>query len=210
MSLHRCQLCDPPKQKSIDILKEDYIKTEKKQYYHINCYKEYLIKKGKSEEEIVSIINFTQDIMQCEKKIEQDKDRLFVWIMDYYHVEVISTFIFKKISDIVAGRSCLIKNCISYEELLDIYKIMSGYLNKNAFKKNFDNPDSRMHYDLAVVLNNYNKYKEYKEKQQENNIKSIEIEKQIQNQKVTEEVIKNKNSKNQEYNLADNLNDFLL
>ena len=210
MSLHRCQLCDPPKHKTIDILKEDYIKTEKKQYYHIDCYKKYLIKKGKSEEEIISTINFIQDIMQCEKKIEQDKDRLFVWMMNYYSVEVISTFIFKKISDIVAGRSCLIKKCISYEELLDIYKIMGNYLNKNALKKNFTDIDSRMHYDLAVVINNYNKYREYKDKQQDNNIQVKEIEKQINNQKVSENVIKNRISNNQEYNLNDNLNDFLL
>jgi hypothetical protein len=200
MSLHRCQLCDPPKQKTIDILKEDYIKTENKKYYHINCFRQYLLGKKKSEEEIISIINFTQDIMQCEKKLEQDKDRLFVWMMDYYRVEVISTFVFKKIHDIVTGQSCLIKKSIPYEELLDI----------NALKKNFNDTDSRMHYDLAIVLNNYNKYKEYKEKQQDNSIEVKEIEKQIQNQKVTEEVIKNKDKNNQEYNLADNLNDFLL
>jgi hypothetical protein len=67
-----------------------------------------------------------------------------------------------------------------------------------------------MHYDLAVVINNYNKYREYKDKQQDNNIQVKEIEKQINNQKVSENVIKNRISNNQEYNLNDNLNDFLL
>lgn len=210
MRYHRCQYCDKPGQKSIDMKKDEVIKTTKG-YYHLDCYKNYLsLKKKMSPNEIEINVKELQQSMDAEIQEEKDRDNLTEWLENFYNANI-PTYIFMKINDAVHGKNKLIKDEVNYNMLLEIYEKMGNYLNKVAVKKHFSRIEQRMNYDLAVVLNNINEYKRYKVRQETTEKEDKEIDELIKATNVTKSINTNKNdNKLKDFNIADSMQDLLL
>lgn len=196
--------------KSINTEVDEFVKDDKGKYYHSNCYLKHLIKRKKiSTEEAKNNLEVQKKIIEAELKEMKDKDRFYSWIKSFYE-SALPAYFCTKINEIIKGTHEKVNEPIPYHVLLDIYEKMEKYLRKNAVNKNFKNTGQRMNYDLAVVIGNYGDYKKYIEKQK------IEIEKAkmatvtISDQKKIDTVIKKKESKDEEFNLSDALDDLLL
>jgi hypothetical protein len=179
MADRRCQYCDKPGFKSIDIEVDDYIKTLDKKYYHTNCYREYLNKKGKLFEEISGEVQFLKEVMSKELQEEVEKDQFYKWIKEYYNATIPAYYAIS-ITEVRNGTHKYSNEPIDYATLLDLFQHMGNYLNKNANKltsngREFKTISHRMNYDLVVVLGNYTDYKNYKAKEQVNEIETIKV-----------------------------------
>lgn len=217
----KCNYCDPTvtkkmkeegikPTKSINTEIDEFVKDDKGKYYHSNCYLQHLIKSKKlNTEEAKNNLEIQKKIIEAELKEMKDKDRFYSWIKSYYESSLPAYFC-TKINEIVKGVHEKVNEPIPYYILLDIYEKMEKYLRKKAANINFKNTGQRMNYDLAVVIGNYGDYKKYIEKQK------IELEKAkmatvtISDQKKIDIVIKKKESKDEEFNLSDALDDLLL
>lgn len=214
----RCYYCDKRDEKtkkwsrSLDKDKQDYVKKNNKNY-HTKCYIKFLKNKGKKNNEIdLEIYHLKEKMEEHENKIKlknKPKNDLCDWIMNYYNIDVLPTGFFHRLTSITKGEYAKARVKISYEELLDIYKKMAGYLNKVAMNKGgFDNQSGRLYWDLAIVVNNYNDYKKWKESIHQSDENRKKIDKMIESDRIVSK-IKEKNVE-KEFNILDDIEDLLL
>lgn len=197
--------------KSIDTDKNQFIKDEKKKYYHTDCYKLHLAKRFKlTEEEIQQKLDERLEVTIKEVEEAAEKDLFLKWIMDFYDGSLPSFFL-KKLQSVRDGSHEGINEPITYDTLLDIYKQMEKYLRKVAAHKNIKKVPQQMNYDLAVVIGNYGDYKKYISQQKLDIEKAANAIKTVDDQKKIETAItKKKESDEQGFNLSDVLDDILL
>lgn len=197
--------------KSINTEKDEYIKDEKSKYYHSECYVNHLInRKRMNEDDAREKLNIQMKLMEEEVKKQKERDGFYQWIMDYYESPLPAYFCIQ-VSKIVNGTHDRINEPIDYPVLLDIYKKMAVFLNKNATKKGITKIGQRMNYDLATVLGNYGDYKKYIEKQQQDEIEKKEVENKIIESKRFNKHMEQKNEQRQdEFDLLDVMDDLLL
>lgn len=211
--LRKCACCDVNKKtKSINLENNDYIKYKNK-FYHIECFieKEKNKKRCKlTDDELNKLLIELKRDTEIFKNNLIEKNKFYKWIYENYKITVLSKYLYTKISEINNGNYKLIKESISYEDLLAIFTKMKDYLEKIAYRrkakgKGFKSQLDRLNYDLAVVVNNYDKYKTWKiqqNKMQLDKNKQIEV---IQEKKIYDNLINNKtiNTKEDKANIID-------
>jgi hypothetical protein len=184
--LRKCKVCDKGKNKTIKIEEEKYIFYENS-YYHYDCFIKYRIEKKKynksltyEEAKIIAdkLVIKTSESNTINNSI--DRDRLTYWLYDNYNVTVLPSTFFIKLKQINDGTfSMRINAPITYHDLLQIFKKMKTHLDKinNKNERNGKEIDifRRIDYDLAIVINNYDKYLQWKQKQKTEEIEKIEI-----------------------------------
>ncbi len=217
---YKCNYCDPTTKKgekpvkTVDTDIHEFVKDEKNKYYHLECFREHLIKRKKiaDEGEISEITNKLFEKTKIDIVENIQKDAFLKWIMNFYDGSLPAYFLIK-LQSIRNGTHESINEPINYETLLDIYTYMEKYLEKRAAIKKIERVSQRMNYDLAVVLGNYGEYKKFKQKQKgfranENEIdRQIEVENKISKRNVTDN---QKKTDNEDFNIADIMDDLLL
>ena len=107
-----------------------------------------------------SIQHFTREI---------DKDKLYRFLCEQYHLSVFPTLMFKRLDEVYTGTYKGLTKEIPPEHLCDMWKRQMNNLNKIAFKNeskgNHISLEKRLYYDLSIVVNKYNSYLEWLEKQ---------------------------------------------
>lgn len=206
---------------------------------HINCYKEYLASKGMLKVVIDEKIKFhiaKRDMLLKEKirkekekneirlknkkeKInsKENKDKFFYYIMDYYNCNL-SSFFCARVATVINGTYKGLKESITYEDLLDMFKRKQKELDKIAFNKEdkgngFKDTNARLNYDLAVIVNKYESYKKYKERKKIVEAEIIEHKKDIEESRAINEIYeinnvkKDKNENKDSIEISDILED---
>jgi hypothetical protein len=222
--LYKCNYCDPVTKKgekpvkTVDTEIHNFIKDDKGKYYHLDCFKQHLIKRKKiTDEEIISLtVNALMLKTEIEVKESIEKDRFLTWIKNFYDGSL-PTYFLKKLQSVREGTHESINEPIPYETLLDIYQYMERYLQKIAATKKIENISQRMNYDLAVVVGNYGDYKRFKYKQQGFSADKEEIDKQIKIDNKLTNIDKNKQIKrmsesddDKEFDITDVIGELLL
>lgn len=178
-SLRKCQYCDEVGERSIELNKDDFVfeigkgKSSVKKFYHKDCYIEYLKqKKHLTAEEIddkIKLVSKEVEVYKYETKIKND---FFDYVYDLYEVSNMPQYYYQRVDEVVCGVYKGMKEAISYEYLLEMYKRQTKYLNKIAEQKmlsgnGFRNNLSRAVFDLAVIVNKYDSFKKWKKKQEQ-------------------------------------------
>lgn len=196
---------------------------------HIECYKKKLLeeytedyvnermkelvgkeKQKKEQRKQKNTIRKLKD-ENTKNKLDTDRTNFEDYIKFIYNTDL-PKVLYIKLSKIVNGTYKGLKEGISYEDLLHMFKSKQQLLDKTyqqniakgmEFKKNID----RLNYDLAIIINKYDSYKKWKEKQR---IIQSEINNQIKKDKEEIKIdyskINNKNENN-DINIIDILDD---
>lgn len=228
-NLRKCAICN----KDINILHDDYIKDTR--FKHTECFREKELTKQKNRlsieatEEKIKIIKDKMKIEQEEidrkeleivnKKKQNIKNNInykqsLSSLIDYFQKEYDicltgnekNDFFYIRLSSISNGNYKGLKEGISFEDLLYMFKQKRDYLNKIADKKQrqgtgFKDNKARLLYDLSVIISKYDSYKEWKEKQK---LLQSEIQLKIKNENenhinysyINQQIINEKNNKN--------------
>lgn len=220
----KCNYCKD----MIDLKVDKFIKFKGK-YIHLQCYIDRQINKGLSKEEIDVLLkeiyeemeqNKLEKIKQIEeknkiklqnkKKDNKEKEyrkQFLEYLKDQYNVNLTNKYFYVKLANINNGTYKGLKEGISCEDLLNMFKKKQRELNNIAFNKSkkgqsFKDSLSRIFFDLAIIVNKYDSYKKWKEKKKileaENN---IEIKKE--NNKINFEQFNFNNIENKKNNNID-------
>jgi len=159
----KCKICE---RDTINKEDDDYI-YKSNRYIHISCYRDSMIQKGYNIESIEKEISENLDKLKPIKQESLERRLFFSEIYSNYEISVFPTFFFTKIGQIVNGSFKGMRSGISYFELKEMFVLMRKYLDnmyaKNNSKGNYFKTElDRLNYDLAIIINNYDKYKKHK------------------------------------------------
>lgn len=207
---------------------------------HIECWRKRLLEKYKNNTqkvhtEMEKLIEKKRkkELKDIDKEKEEqikkqhglDRSKFFDYIIETYDISL-PKYTITKISNINNGTQEGLKEGISYEDLLYMFKskqkdLINIYQNNIKKGNSFRDNVQRFHYDLAVIVGKYDSYKKWKEKQKLNEIEQDNSKTQIEEQSKQKEVFQNiyntqqgeKQSKQNkvktenEYNLEDMVDD---
>ena len=203
----KCKICGLD---NIDKYDKNYI-IKSKRYIHIDCYKEHMLNKGKSIEDIQFEIDCIRNDIESNLVKTKEKDMFLKEIFSNYDISVLPSFFYVKVANITKGTHKGMSRPISYFELNEMFVLMRKYLdNSNARMiskgKGFKTELDRLNYDLAIIINNYDKYLKHKTE-----TKSIEREIKNINKTIKESnniEIKIKPKQTKESSLIDSIDEF--
>lgn len=220
----KCKYCD-----KFFCFKEDKLTIHGYGKVHIECYRnklledyteEYadnkiqeLLKKEYEKNEQRKQKNTIRQLKDEKLKSKLDTDRInFENYIKFIYNTDLPKVLYIKLSKIVNGTYKGLKQGISYEDLLYMFKSKQQLLDK-TYQQNiakgmeFKNSIDRLNYDIAIIINKYDSYKKWKEKQR---IIQSEINNQIKKDKEEIKIdyskINNKNE-NDDVNIIDILDD---
>lgn len=214
-SERKCAICG----NLFNILENDYV-FFRNGVTEVECYKNYKMSKGKTEEIINAELEEMLDVARkdknekIQKEIEKSRrkaraksrelnrkknlDNLIKYFTSIYNISYYPTWFYSKLAQINNGTYKGMSDGIPYEDLLDMFKKKQGYLDKVAYNKSKNSNEitgiSRINYDLAILISKYDEYLAWKNKQKiiEN---TIELKNEKENEiKIDYTKIKTKNT----------------
>lgn len=183
------RVCSRCKEK-FDVLTDDYVKVNKRNM-HTQCYIDLQLNKGLSIDYVKSSVLELKELMNIEKQHKEkleiekqakklyaqktqvnrniDRKLFFDYVSEKYGVSTFPKHFFMKMSAINNGTHPSVNKCIPYDDLLDMFKRQEHYLagihlNLSSVNKELSGIN-KLNYDLAVIVNMYDKYLEWKQKQ---------------------------------------------
>jgi len=204
VTTRKCGRC----KENIELEKEQKTVLQKKKYYHYDCFIEKETSKGRSPlcKEDAEVLA-DQLIKENKDFINEiiNKNHLYLWLQRKYNLIVIPTYIYQKLADIHNGTWKDVNTKIPPEDLLDMFKRQWHNLEKininNINKGKKLSPESRLNYDLSVIINKSSSYYEWKRKQEE---QQIEMMQSIESSQPTNNF---RSSMGNEQNITNNEND---
>jgi len=204
ITTRKCGLC----KENIELEKELKTVLQSKKYYHYDCF----IEKETSKKRNTPTQQEAEDL--ADQLIKENKDfineiinknHLYLWLQRKYNLIVIPTYIYQKLADIHNGSWKDINTKIPPEDILDMFKRQWHNLEQininNINKGKKLSPESRLNYDLSVIINKSSSYYEWKRKQEE---QQIEIMQSIESSQPTNNF---RNSMGIEQNITNNNKD---
>lgn len=194
----KCKLC-----KNLIVLEKDkFILYKTEEYYHYDCFIEFIKNKNKkiSQEEILIIIKELQEKNYDKIKNIIDKNHLFEYITRKYELIYKPKYIYIKFEQVFNGSYKNLSESVSPEDLLDMWQRKEGYLDRTnqwkISKGEVMEGLGRMWYDLAIVLSKLSSYRKWKDQQKANENKDLIIHKKIETnyQKINKTTLNNINN----------------
>ena len=185
-------------------------------FAHVDCFIKYKISLKRNaltfeeaEEEVKNLKEFTKQNLSSRTIIRKLTD----FIMETYDFISIPSAFYTKLNTIINGTHPKVTRPVPAEDLLDMWQRKVNYLNKLHLRledKGKDIKDiSRVYYDMAVLLGQYNSYLDWKHSQEEEKQKLKQsIKDQIEKNNC--QVIKNKNieiKQNTKFDIVDILDE---
>ena len=202
----------------IECWRKRLLEKYKNNIQKVNTEMEKLIEK-KRQKELKDIDKEKEE--QIKKQHGLDRSKFFDYIIETYDISL-PKYTITKISNINNGTQEGLKEGISYEDLLYMFKskqkdLINIYQNNIKKGNSFRDNVQRFHYDLAVIVGKYDSYKKWKEKQKLNEIEQnnnkAKIEEQVKQKEVFQNIYntqqgekqskQNKVKTENEYNLED-------
>ena len=177
ITTRKCGRC----KENIELEKEQKTVLQKKKYYHYDCFIEKETTKGRSplsKEEAETLAD--QLIKENKDFINEiiNKNHLYLWLQRKYDLTVIPTYVYQKLADIHSGNWKDLTRKIPPEDVLDMFKRQWHNLEQininNINKGKKLNPESRLNYDLSIIINKSSSYYEWKAKAEEERKTAIE------------------------------------
>lgn len=182
----KCKVCG----NEFDIYANDYVHF-KSGYTEVNCFREYKLGKGNSEENIELQVEELLKVSREEKRVREQKelelvkkkvnskrkemdrvnnlDNLIKYLGDTYFITNFNNYFYIKLAQINRGDYKGITKGIPYEDLLDMFIKKQSYLDKVAFRNKTQGKCmtgiGRLNYDLAIIISKYDEYLKWKSKQ---------------------------------------------
>lgn len=169
----KCPACGKPCVVDANSL-DDFVYYKGK-YYHDECFNSrvYQGKKPVTLEQIQRYKQASKDRLTELYNI----DVLYCFLLRYYDLTVIPTTFWMKVKSLTEGNYHLVSVAIPYEHLYDMWRRKANYLNKvaenNRRKGKPMEPEQRLQYDLAILINQYDSYLRFLEQEK---IKEAEVE----------------------------------
>lgn len=213
--VRKCAAC--PKPIEIDKEHTSNIVYYKKKYYHSNCFYDLATKRSqakiKSASEWKDALDNLWELEADTKKMLESaltKDELNDWLLAHYDVAVVPSRFWQIVADlergIYKGKKC---KSVPMETLLGAWewgqkKLDSIAKNNKANRRGPQNDESRLVYDLAILIGHISDYTKYI-----NKIKSAEIERENKRkEEIKVDYNKIKTSSNDNHGL-DDINELL-
>ena len=176
----------------IECWRKRLLEKYKNNIQKVNTEMEKLIEK-KRQKELKDIDKEKEE--QIKKQHGLDRSKFFDYIIETYDISL-PKYTITKISNINNGTQEGLKEGISYEDLLYMFKskqkdLINIYQNNIKKGNSFRDNVQRFHYDLAVIVGKYDSYKKWKEKQKLNEIEQDNSKTQIEEQSKQKEVFQN-------------------
>ena len=182
--IRKCGAC--PKPIEIDKEHTSNIVYYKNKYYHSSCFCDIATKRSQSKIKSASewkeaLDNLWELEAETEKMLKSSiaKDELNEWLLSHYDIAVVPARLWQIVADLERG-AYKGKRCrpISMEMLVSVWKWGQRKLDEiarsnKANHKGPQNDETRLVYDLAILVGKVPSYLSYKEKQ-----KAVEIERQ--------------------------------
>lgn len=147
----------------------DFIIFDKK-CYHNSCFIEAA--KAHRRGKYVEALEHYPKLQEESKQHLTDiyiKDALYCFLLQYYGLTVIPVYFWKKLADLNNGRYVNVSVAIPYTHLYDMWRRKRNQLNKladtNKAKGKEMTGEQRLHYDLAVLINQYDSYLRFLERE---------------------------------------------
>lgn len=226
----KCKVCG----EYFDIVKNDYVHY-KGGFTEIECFRKDKLNKGIMKdiiemelEELLKVAlnekkkKSNKELEETMKKIQaknneldrrKNLDNLSDYLCEVYYINGLSPYFYTKLAKANSGTLKGMKEGISYEDMLDMFKRKQSYLDKVAHRNKQLGKEmigiSRVSYDLAIIINKYDEYKQWKNKQKVlSSIANIEIEKENNDTKIDYSKFKtNKDTSNNGLDIGDILDD---
>ena len=177
ITTRKCGLC----KENIELEKEQKTVLQSKKYYHYDCFIEKEITKGRSPLSIEEAEILADQLIKENKEFINEvvnKNHLYLWLQRKYNLITIPTYVYQKLADIHSGTWKDINTKIPPEDLLDMFKRQWHNLEQininNINKGKKLSPESRLNYDLSIIINKSSSYYEWKAKAEEERKTAIE------------------------------------
>ena len=177
VTTRKCGLC----KEYIELEKEQKTVLQNKKYYHYDCFiKKEMSRKRNIPTQQEAEILASQLIEENKNFINEiiNKNHLYLWLQRKYNLTIIPTYIYQKLADIYNGTWKDINIKIPPEDILDMFKRQWHNLEQininNINKGKKLSPESRLNYDLSVIINKSSSYYEWRRKQEEQQIEMIQ------------------------------------
>lgn len=193
--VYKCKLCgEGINSEDFDTYLYESNAKNLKSYYHIHCFFEKKTKRSREKWTLEQCEEYVQKYRAAmkEQSITKDlKDRMYKWIMQEYDIVSLPAYFFTKTAAVFNGTYKGLSKPIPVEDLFDMWQRKKSYLDRVWMKKYPDgklNDQSRLMYDLAVLVGKYSSYLDWKaekeiEKQNaENRLKEMNTTNYIQKQ----------------------------
>lgn len=177
---------------------------------HLKCRQN---KDDMTDDEVLELVKSRSS--RQKKKVETrkkcERDFFIDYIMETYNLTMLPSYTYVKLASITKGEYKDMKEAISYEDLLDMFKRQQSNLNKiharNITKgNNIEDSLSLFNYDLAIILSKYDSYKKWKEKQKITEVETRQIEEEFKALKIDYSKVNKQNNKT---NYDDSIDDIL-
>ncbi len=164
----KCNICDNKGNKSINREKDRYIELSGK-YVHCDCYEHHLTNKKKgaltedeAKQKVDSLYRQQKRELDSKTKDLKSKDEFIKYVMAYYDTELSNYYLIKlqRIHSAALQGQC---RPIPYCDMLEMYKNpkVRKLLERNRKKNNVTKQP--YHYDLTVLIFEYDNYRKAKE-----------------------------------------------
>lgn len=167
------------------VLEEYNFVLYKNKYYHFDCYVSSLVNKKRNPLEIGEARRIARELKDQSKDVVNDiiaKNHLYTWLRKKYEIIVMPSYIFTRLESVFKGDYKGMDRSIPAEDLLDMWKRKWSDLNDlygwNVKKGKSMDSIGRLLYDLAVILAKTTSYYSWKENQKitEQKIKELQLE----------------------------------
>jgi len=177
ITTRKCGLC----KEEIILEKENKAILINKKYYHYDCFIEKEINKKRNTLTKEEIENLADQISEKNKEFINElinKNHLYLWLQKKYELTIIPTYIYQKLAEIHNGTWKDLTIKIPPEDILDMFKrqwhnleqINIGNINKGKKLS----PESRLNYDISVIINKSSSYYDWRRKQEEQKIEMMQ------------------------------------
>lgn len=157
-----------------------------KKTYHLNCFISVCKKRSNGKNVTRRKEKWANALADIEKIKEESKnhfkealakDDLFYFLLEFYGINIIPSYVWTKIAAINDGSYKGMSIGIPYSHLLDMWKRKQKFLlklaDKNKTKGKELEPAEQLNYDLSVLMNKYDSYLEFLEKEKIRETKEI-------------------------------------
>lgn len=145
----------------------DDILFYKKQYYHIDCFKQMCEIKISSPRARIAIwkqalSDIPLFVAEFKSKINAliDKDNIFVWISKEYNISKVNDRVFEKLDQVYKGKAKGQIYEISPKELLKEWKYYIDDLKAIHYRQNIKGGNNAILYDLSILVDWNARYRE--------------------------------------------------
>lgn len=163
-------------------IEEDFMKVNGNAF-HYNCFVEYATNRSRKRLSLIEAMGLVEEYKEKEMQ-NRNRAKFLSYISKEYGIVFFPKTTFIKLSSIQNGTFKGMFCSISYAELYEMFVMMKNYLIKTRMKmdsrgRGIEGGLNSFNYDLAIVLNNYDKYLKYKEEQKKTKITTKEIRENI-------------------------------